>query len=36
VAREVLADSVSFADEVTGFTGEAGEGVPVTAAVQRS
>jgi len=35
VAREVLADTVEFADLVEGFTGEAGEGLAVTAAVAR-
>ncbi|HEX7745294.1 MAG TPA: isoleucine--tRNA ligase [Micromonosporaceae bacterium] len=35
VAREVLADEITLADEVAGFTGEAGEGLAVTAAVVR-
>ncbi|MGW0434262.1 isoleucine--tRNA ligase [Micromonospora sp. NPDC003197] len=35
LAREVLADSVTFADAVDGFTGEAGEGQSVTVAVRR-
>jgi isoleucyl-tRNA synthetase len=36
VAREVLADSVTFAPAVDGFTGEVGEGESVTVAVRRS
>ncbi|MFC6021907.1 isoleucine--tRNA ligase [Plantactinospora solaniradicis] len=35
VAREVLADSVEFADQVDGFSGEVGEGGRVTVAVRR-
>jgi isoleucyl-tRNA synthetase len=35
VAREVLADSVDFADQVDGFVGEVGEGGRVTVAVRR-
>ncbi|GAA0812350.1 isoleucine--tRNA ligase [Spirilliplanes yamanashiensis] len=33
VAREVLAEAITFDDGVAGFTGEAGEGEPVTVAV---
>jgi isoleucyl-tRNA synthetase len=33
VAREVLADAVTFDEAVVGFTGEVGEGEPVTVAV---
>jgi isoleucyl-tRNA synthetase len=36
VAREVLADEVSFADRVDGFAGEAGEGLPVTVGVRKT
>jgi isoleucyl-tRNA synthetase len=36
VAREVLAEEIAFADRVDGFTGEAGEGLPVTVAVRRT
>jgi isoleucyl-tRNA synthetase len=36
VAREVLADSVTFAPEVDGFAGEVGEGEPITVSVRRS
>ncbi len=35
VAREVLADSVDFADGLDGFTGEVGEGEQVTVTVRR-
>ncbi|HEX5598803.1 MAG TPA: isoleucine--tRNA ligase [Micromonosporaceae bacterium] len=35
VAREVLAQSVTFDQTVQGFVGEAGEGEPVTASVRR-
>ncbi|MFB9240009.1 isoleucine--tRNA ligase [Plantactinospora siamensis] len=35
LAREVLADSVAFADELDGFAGEAGDGERVVAAVRR-
>jgi isoleucyl-tRNA synthetase len=34
VAREVLADEITVADAVDGFTGEVGEGLAVTAAVR--
>jgi isoleucyl-tRNA synthetase len=36
VAAETLATSVSYADDLTGFTGEAGEGESVTVAVARA
>ncbi|HEX2774361.1 MAG TPA: class I tRNA ligase family protein, partial [Micromonosporaceae bacterium] len=36
VAREVLADEITIADAVDGFTGEAGDGLPVTVAVRRT
>ncbi|GAB3860057.1 hypothetical protein GCM10029963_62310 [Micromonospora andamanensis] len=35
VAREVLADSVDFAEGIDGFAGEVGEGTPVTVVVRR-
>ncbi len=35
VAREVLAEEVSFVDSTPGFTGEVGEGEPVTVSVRR-
>ena len=34
VAREVLADAVDFADGLAGFTGEVGDGEPVTVTVR--
>ncbi|MFY1687315.1 isoleucine--tRNA ligase [Plantactinospora sp. WMMB782] len=36
VAREVLADSVDFADQLDGFAGEVGDGDRVTVTVRRS
>jgi isoleucyl-tRNA synthetase len=36
VAREVLADEIIMAEGVAGFTGEAGEGLAVTAGVRRT
>ena len=35
VAREVLAEEISFVDSTPGFTGEVGEGEPVTVSVRR-
>lgn len=36
VSREVLADSVDFAEGIDGFAGEVGDGERVTVAVRRS